>query len=796
MENWIRIENRKTWVVDKIESYHPYGPRYLTYWKELKRRCIEGFWGTDFGKYRFMPGNLYFYVNFGVILDADKKTKTRRKIKPVLRDLDWELAYGLLEASGFSGFIDDDEYTSNNLWFDYDAGRIPANHSDVNWNLFNKEGELKKYISPRQNIRKLHEEVKGPPLYENDARNFMVLGSRGGGKSYYISIAEVLHGLVFDGTKYYTEESILNPNTVHICVGSGDTDKSGDFLTKVQACMNEFALNKDLGVFGEQGDTNYMPIPFYKDMTGPISAGNKDKKGWRHNYKKMVNGRWVDGHGTQSAIYHVSYSANKKTGAEAAAGGRYIISVIEETGLTELVRQVYNSNVATVTVDGLYQFGKQIFLGTSGNIELIQPSKEMFTNPTDYNLVEYDDIWEHTGKIGFFLPAYMTDLSSKDENGNTDIQKAKLKFEKRREAAAKSKNPLKLRLEKMNYPMKPSDMWVSDRGYYLPYEEAALRERELMGNDLYSRIGTPMKLVWDSMSENGVKAMPNTDARVFWEWPIPSDMDDYDSSIVIYEPPQYIDGVIPTDMYIVTHDPYVSDDLAEGGSIGVTHVWMSPKYSAYGFNGGSLVATYIAKPKGGKKIYYEHQEKLLAYYGNPYQGLWYEANRGEYCRGYYISKNKVHLLAPRPNKEKGASMYDSRVAQFGVMVGNRTSKIAMLDDTYDYLLSNITFNGKELKMIETFPCIFTLRQIMGYDIEGNFDAISSIILFPLAVRERMHLIEQERKKREKRNVLASISANPNIFADIKRNKLIERLNKQDSNEQVQNDEWARLRRNY
>lgn len=562
--------------------------------------------------------------------------------------------------------------------------------------------------------------------------------------------AEVSHALTFDGAKYYNQNTINNPARIELCIGSGDTDKSGEFFTKIITANNEFAVNKDLGVWGDPEDEDYTPNPFFKDMSGPVGPGNKDKKGWRHNYKKQVNGRWIDGFGTQSTIYHVSYSTNKKGGAEAAAGGRYNIAVKEEVGLMSNVVEAYNSDVATVTTDG-DQFGVQALLGTSGNIETIIPSKEMFTNPEDYNIVSYDDIWEHTGKIGFFLPAYLTFTEKfRDANGNIILDKAKEAFEERRMKAANSSNPKTLRVEKMNYPMIPSDMWVSDKGYYLPYEEASEREKQLMSNNLYQKIGTPMEFVWDSNAKTGVKEKPLMNSNPFTDYPIRKDRDNLDGCIMIYERP--IDELLNirtgNDGYIFTHDPYVSDNIDEGGSIACTHVWLNPKYWSKHMISSPLVATYIGKPKTGKKTYYKNLEKLIQYYGNPIRSLAYESNRGSYCKDYFVKKGKTYLLALRPQFTTSDSAVEKIVTNFGYVVSGagKAGKISLLDDAHDWLLNEIeTYSGKKT-IIETFPCIFTIREIMAFNLEGNFDAVSSMIIAPLHFREIEYLNIKERAK--------------------------------------------------
>jgi len=763
-ENWARTDNLAQYILKEVPRYHPNDPRYLTFWREQKRRCIEGVWGQEFGKYAYFPGNLYFYGNFCTLVDTDKKTKETFKIRPFCHDLEREQAYAMLEARGFSGWEHDDEFTSNDLWFEYREEGIP-DPEHCNYNLINSEGKLKRYLPPRENIRKLQDKPLGIPLIENEAKDNMILGSRGGGKSYFIALAGLLYFLCFDGANRYNLNEVKK-RKIEVCLGSGDTDKSGELMSKIVDCMNEFAINEDLGVWGKQGDADWTPNPFYRDMSGPKNSGNKEKGGWRYNYKKKVNGRWVEGFGTQTALFHVCYSDKKKGGAEAAAGGRYNLSVWEETGLSENVQDGWNSNRATVKRNGI-QFGIQWFLGTSGNIELIIPSKEMFTDPSSFNLLEFKDHWEQSGFIGFFIPAYMTYRQFKDENGNTDLKRSKEYWLKGYKKAHASDNPKTIRMYQMNYPAVPSHMWVSDKNYLFPYEEAAKREQELRVNNNYKKIGTPIKLAWDSSKQEGVAYEVDHSAEPFYEFPISNKRESLEGCIMMYEPPARVNGNIPNDMYIITHDPYVSDNLEDGESIGATHVFMNPKYIPAGFNGNFLVATYHGKALGGKRAYYENFEKLVAFYGNPIRGVWYEANRGEYLRSYFEKKSKLHLLCLRPQYAKGDSAQLKNVTQYGVVVGNKVAKVSMIDNTHDWLLEDTVYNGMNKKVIETFPCIFTIKQMMQYSLENgdNFDSISSLIIAPLAFQELTHH-EIKKATRQKRNPLAFLSTNERQFGPI------------------------------
>jgi len=422
------------------------------------------------------------------------------------------------------------------------------------------------------------------------------------------------------------------------------------------------------------------------------------------------------------------------------------------------------SNVGTVTDDDGKQFGVQVGIGTSGNIDLVQQSKKIFTNPTDYNCLAYDDVWESSGKIGFFLASYMTNAQFKDQNGNTDIEKALQFYMDRRIEAGKSSDPEALRNEKMNYPIVPSDMWISSKGHHFPIMELMDREKELVSFGKYKTIGQPVNLVWDSNKQYGVRSEPDLAAEPFYEFPYNFTNTKLDGAIIIYQEPHFVSGEIPSDMYFFVLDPYVADDVEEGGSLGAFYGFVNPKYGSP-YNGGSMVCSYVGKHPKGRDGFYENIEKILAYYGNNNRSLWYEANRGDSVRGYFLRKNKLNLLALSPSREKGSSAYEKKVVSYGIMLNGIEQKLEMIGDASDYLLQTITYNNNEKRFVETLPDIFLLRQMLAFELKKhkNFDAVSAFILAPFVIKELRHLQLKEEERKHRHNPLAVLSMNPNIF---------------------------------
>ncbi len=748
----------------KPEKYHPDNPKYAKQWNLYKKHCIEGLWSYDKYGWRFMPPTLFSYGNFFKMEDQEGKQRVTKR--PRVRDLDWLIHYSYLEALGFSGFANDEKYCSdeclvNKDLFDSIKHSYRPDDKARFLNLYRSNGTFKEYAPIRQYLKELNpQENLGKPLYNNQSSNLMIFGNRGGGKSYSVA-GIVCQTMTFDGLKEYTQEAIDKNPKVNISIGAAIGDKSAELVSKIVTNMELLGTDPDFGAYGTPGELDFIPGPFYVDWIGATKVNNADNP-YRYEYRVETPSGWQT-LGSRTKLVHVNYSEKKASGAQSAAGSRNAINIYEEVGLMPNFIDALLSNEATVSKDQ-ERFGVQIALGTSGNIDLVQQSKKVFNSPKTYSFLEFDNLWEPSdSKIGLFIPAYLCNDRFKDENGNTKIEDALKFFVQRREEALQKDDVEIIRAEKMNHPLVPSDMWVSSKGSYFPVTELLDVEQELVRNQKYKKIGKPVSLVWDSSRQYGVRADIDENAEPYYNFPFDRSMSKPDGCFMIYEEPQTIKGLIPDDMYIYTLDPYVAENIDEGGSIGCFQIWLNRKYTREGFNGDQLVATYYGKNPNGKDAFYEICEKGIAYYGNCPRMFWYEANRGDSVRGYFIRKNKTHLLCLRPTREKGSAAKERQVLEFGYTVPNRLDKINMITDAAEWLLSFTQRGGKQVRVYETLPCLFTVQQLIQYTLDGNFDAASALLGLPLALKEFEHQMVYQEEKKARKNRLSFLSVNPNIF---------------------------------
>lgn len=183
--------NNSNFLEAHIPKFHAISQKYdrLSYWKEQKRRCIEGYWVSG----KWMPGTLYYYINFHTIRFEEAGAASRKIGRPWLRDIEWEKAYVYEEAMGFSGFSDDTLYTCDRKF-----GPEKERALKYGW-ITEDETKSKIYTPAREYLRRIHPTSLGKPLYYNQAKNVIDLECFASGTSV----------LMYNGTVKNVEDIVV-----------------------------------------------------------------------------------------------------------------------------------------------------------------------------------------------------------------------------------------------------------------------------------------------------------------------------------------------------------------------------------------------------------------------------------------------------------------------------------------------------------------------------------------------------------------------------------------------------------
>jgi len=682
------IINKEAFILKEIPQFHPSSEEYLIFWREEKKRCIEGYWVGGV----WMPGNLYFYINYWtILLNKTQHSKTKTPGKPFLRDLEWEFFYNWVEARGFSGFEDDDKYTCNR---DY-------------------EGQ-DNYVPAREYLRKTHKKNLGRPLFNNEAKNFMMMGSRGFGKSYSVAGGVAGHEFVFDGMKSYDPDSLGSTPSTEIVVGAGDAKYSGDILKKTQFGLDNLPGGIELG-------DKFYPSPFAKQYGGSWYSGKEVVA----EYKKKLGGTWKI-MGSKSKIKHRTFKDNPF----AANGTRPAVMVMEEIGMFNNLKSSHEASVECMK-NGAYKFGSCMYLGTGGDMEGggTVDARDMFYNPDVYDMISFKDDWENKGKISYFVPAYRGLNQFKDKNGNTQDQHAKDYLEKFREKLKKGKNARSaLDAELQNRPLVPSEVFLTRTGNLFPVADLLNRLSELEASNRERNHDYIGELYMDAGTKK-VKWKPNPKLKPIYDFPVKAS-DDIAGCVIIHEMPyEDKDGDIPYGMYIAGTDPYDHDESTTS-SLGSTIVLNRLT--------NRVVAEYTGRPDTANQ-YYENVRRLLKFYNA--KCLYENERKGLFQ--YLEHKHETFLLADQPEIIKDVVQHSKVSRQKGMHMskplksyGEELIKMWLLDP----------YETDGLLNLHKLRSVGLLKELISYNNYGNFDRAMAFMMVMYHLEEVKKIkVEKEKK---------------------------------------------------
>lgn len=700
---------------------------YRDYWTEQWRYVIEGRWINDEGTWVFMFPNLYFYINIAKIYDTDPRSKSARMlINPDLRDVEWIFGTYSMCCRGFSGFSEDQEYTCNET-----IGKIERNEyvdeiemDKLPINVYKEDGKFKKYIRAWDYLRVHYlidnpaKEPLGIPLYDNPLKNAMELTCRSTGKSLFSSIAELIHEFLTGGIRYWDDRSKILESSQLFFAGSSNKKQ----IEKTLKMMKIFYFNMPghYTTYDAKGNEIYTPSPFYRFLTGSWVLGNTLK----HTYRKK-DGR-AEGSETMIELYPIVTS-------DAITGDRYALVFIEEIGLLHFSTQLYAMTRDSLQVDG-NNVGRMVMVGTGGDIEKIQDTKTMFTNPKAFDIYDIPNYWENpTNRIGLFLPVIYQNRNYKDENGNTKLELAyeynihKLQEKIKNESSKSVKDYL------LHNPFIPSQIFHSSRYSIFPSEEATDRLTEIDTNNLFIKKATVGKLVDDKKARYGVRFEPDNSITPITRYlGFDQGREDIRGAFVMYEAPP---EVIPKGLYIVVYDPVAKD--GDGTSLHSVLV-----YKGLALDNSGMVNTIVGEYIGRRETLTEVWEivyKIAVYYN---ANIFAETNTPGFVDWIRKSKKHSSILEPSPfyiEKEtyKSFKMNNNRVG------GKMTKELKFLaDNTINEWLLEVVDSGDlengiaQLRVIDTIYSPRLLEEIAYYEDGKNYDHISALRLLVIWMANR------------------------------------------------------------
>lgn len=483
-----------------------------------------------------------------------------------------------------------------------------------------------------------------------------------------------------------------------------------------------------------------------------------------HKYKDDNGIEIIKGYKSSIKVMTFKNSAFKSAGKSATR------MIFEEAGLFENLKIAYTISEPLFR-DGDRMIGIPIIFGTGGDMSgATQDFADMFYNPKQYGLAEYDNIYEKTnvnGKCGWFVDemwfrpgeAVIEDKMyyGVDDQGNANrwIAEWNLDLERTSKRGSDKKAYNATLTQKCKTP---SEAFLVTEGNIFQTAELYARLSKLKSEDIYKHLGQVGELV---EKEGKIWWEPDLNDKLqpLMNYPLKPN-EDTDGALVIYEHPIEIGGTIPDDLYIIGHDPWGIN--AEGGkSLGAAYVLKTKKLALQGHGHDEIVAEYVGRPDpGGMDEYNYNLEKLAIYYNAKIN---FENDRGE-VRPFFTKRKRLDLLCPPPFVTIQRHMPTSNMAgrKYGYSMGNDKLKQIGEQYLYDWLAEKRGIDDKtglELTNIDYITSKPLLEELIAYNRKGNFDRVMALIGCVIRLEE----IYNPYTKEESGHPLDFLSNNGNLF---------------------------------
>lgn len=701
-------------TLGKIPKLNPYSQKYKNFWRDNKRKIIEGYWVEHHGEFKWIPPVLALYNNFWTIEMSLKGSKSQNKTKgtPRLRDIEWIKGFVWAVARGFSGFEDDEEFTCNRILIADNQDELLEYAPDhVLQSIYNSKGAIKKYKDALVYLYEYKSKALGKPQFYNPALNIADIECRNIGKSM-IGGCMVGHNFLTDGSMDYDELLKLRLEGLEpmseTLVSAIDSKYSTGLINKLKLGLDSLPGTVEIG-------KDVWPSPLSKKYTGSFASG----KHVISEYEKKLGNNWIRV-GSKSRILHRSFGDNPF----AANGTRPGFTVIDEIGFMGNLLEALGQLAECTTTDGR-KFGTIWMTGTGGDMAsgATEAIKKVFYDAAAHDCLAFDDIFENKGKIGFFVPAWMALDEFRDELGNVNKELALKKLLRERQIAAnaKSKAPLYSLLQMK--PLVPSEAFLVLEGNIFPIGELKEHLAFLESTDRKKNLGT---VGWMQRDPEGKAYFKANHELIPADYPT-KESDNPNGAVVVWEEPT---EQIAYGQYIAGIDPYDQDKATNSVSYG--SIFIYKRFVNSDQTSHLPVAEYTGRPETARD-FYEQCRRLLEWYNC--KALFENQNTG--IKTYFETQNCLYRLHTQPNIIKSISPSSKVERGYGTHMSN-TIKDEIEIMTRDWLKQEESPGVLQLTKICSIPL---LKELIAYNKDGNFDRVIAFMLCMMQNLEMHHVKE-------------------------------------------------------
>ena len=479
---------------------------------------------------------------------------------------------------------------------------------------------------------------------------------------------------------------------------------------------------------------------YIKEQLDDIILGYKESEGG-HKHK-----------GWLSNLYSVGCRGNES----AAIGKKAVELDLEEAGKFANIEEVLGVTLSNLEA-GSAKIGTIRVYGTAGTKEANWKGfKSIYYNPNKYNMLPMENIWDITARhtiCGFFFPQIWCYEPFIDLNGNSrlidsyyddldvkEISKRELTGEKLIVAIGQRANSPEeaFNSSKENiftsYELDSHIMDLEHNDDYHFYRDGQLVLKN--GNiELITNDSIPTHQTHAFITDIGI--VKNTDVSGCWRE---------------YYSPFLIDGHVNPDDHAIVYDPYGVDknrkELKLYHSLASIQVWSLPNCKAP-YGGDRLLAEFI-----GRRDTMEEVDRIVWYACRRWNcKVLPEINKGEIVSNF--SKWGVKSLIMRDPTTLIEKGYNNKNDGYGISLQNDIDKLNYIRDLYDFIYSPIS-STESSSIIYRLSYIYSIgfcKELQSYNLSGNFDRLSSALLYTIYRRAAIRIGRTNDKVDSKENTL-------------------------------------------
>ena len=516
------------------------------------------------------------------------------------------------------------------------------------------------------------------------------------------------------------------------------------YLTDPQATSDMVKTNLDWFENSTHWRRFYLSEVLTKIELGlKTKAGGNRKQGWR------------------SRLLSVSLFNNES----AAIGKRAIEIDFEESGRCPNLEEALDVTLSSTEV-GAGNVGTIRVYGTAGTKDSNwAPFSNVFFNPHKYKMMPFENVWDENARTrvcGFFHPQVWNMEPYMDNPGNSLLGIAYIKDKEDKDRAAREMDTSKYITYVGQRANTPEEAFKRGGENLFSSIELSNHVANVLSNrELQSyRDGTIVEedgLTFRTnewLMANNLKAH----AHKFIE-EVPFNIkDDFYGCIREYYPPPKINGQVLENVCYAMYDPIAKDKKADTvirkNSLVSIKVLIFPNNNP-GMGSDMLMASYEGRPErkeDADKLFL----KICEYYnckGMP------EVDTGDTVANFR-KWGKLHRLYTDPSIILNERQKQAVTTSYGVSMGSGTNAIDGLEYLRDWLYTKRGVDAQGMPRY-TFHYIYdipTLKELISFSIEGNFDRISSL-------RVGMFALKAMQVKR-KNDIISNNVNTTSVFDDI------------------------------